>query len=52
MEKDHPDIGTPDLFVAATAEQLGADLATSNIRHFPMFRSRRCRELQRIRLPD
>lgn len=37
--KSHPGISSPDLVVAATAEQLGADLATSNIRHFPMFKS-------------
>ncbi|MDQ3766313.1 MAG: PIN domain-containing protein [Actinomycetota bacterium] len=36
--KSHPGISSPDLVVAATAEQLGADLATSNIRHFPMFK--------------
>ena len=36
--KSHPGISTPDLVVAATAEQLGADLATSNVRHFPMFK--------------
>jgi predicted nucleic acid-binding protein len=33
----HPGIGTPDLIVAATAEQLGVELATHNVRHFPMF---------------
>jgi predicted nucleic acid-binding protein len=36
--KSHPGITSPDLVVAATAEQLGADLATTNIRHFPMFK--------------
>ncbi len=36
--KSHPGISSPDLVVAATAEQLGADLATSNVRHFPMFK--------------
>ena len=30
-------LSTADLVVAATAMQLGADLATSNVRHFPMF---------------
>ena len=30
-------LATPDLIIAATAQELGADLATSNIRHFPMF---------------
>ena len=33
----HPGIGVADLAVAATAEQLGAPLATCNVRHFPMF---------------
>ena len=28
---------TPDLVIAATAQELGAHLATSNVRHFPMF---------------
>ena len=28
---------TPDLVIAATAEGLDARLATSNVRHFPMF---------------
>lgn len=30
-------IATPDLIIAATAQELGAELATSNTRHFPMF---------------
>jgi predicted nucleic acid-binding protein len=30
-------LSTPDLVIAATAEQLGARLASSNVRHFPMF---------------
>ena len=36
--KSNPGISSPDLVVAATAEQLGADLATGNVRHFPMFK--------------
>jgi predicted nucleic acid-binding protein len=36
--KSHPGISSPDLIVAATTDQLGADLATSNVRHFPMFK--------------
>jgi predicted nucleic acid-binding protein len=32
---------TPDLVIAATADQLAAELATSNVRHFPMFGSLR-----------
>jgi predicted nucleic acid-binding protein len=35
--RSHPGISTPDLVIAATAEELGAPLATANIRHFPMF---------------
>ena len=34
----HPGISSPDLVIAATAEQLGAGLATSNVKHFPMFK--------------
>ncbi|MEO6294326.1 MAG: type II toxin-antitoxin system VapC family toxin [Candidatus Limnocylindria bacterium] len=30
-------IATADLIIAATAQELSADLATSNTRHFPMF---------------
>jgi len=37
--RSHPGISTPDLVVAASAEQLGANLATSNVKHFPMFKS-------------
>ncbi len=33
----HPGIGAADLAVAATAEHANAALATSNVRHFPMF---------------
>jgi predicted nucleic acid-binding protein len=33
----HPGIALADLAVAATTQELGADLATSNVRHFPMF---------------
>lgn len=39
--RSHPGIGTPDLIVAATAEQLGAEPATHNVRHFPMFKGLR-----------
>ena len=39
--RSHPGISTPDLVVAASAEQLGANLATSNVKHFPMFKSLR-----------
>jgi len=30
-------LATADLIIAATAQELGAELATSNTRHFPMF---------------
>jgi predicted nucleic acid-binding protein len=30
-------IGLADVVIAATAQQLAADLATTNVRHFPMF---------------
>ena len=33
----HSGIATADLAIAATAELLGAELATANVRHFPMF---------------
>ena len=35
--RSHRGIGVVDLIVAATAQQLGAALATSNTKHFPMF---------------
>jgi predicted nucleic acid-binding protein len=31
-------LATPDLVIAATVELVGGTLATSNVRHFPMFR--------------
>lgn len=39
--RSHVGIGLGDLVVAATAEELGAALATSNVKHFPMFRGLR-----------
>ncbi len=33
----HRGIGVVDLAIAATAMELGAELATSNVRHYPMF---------------
>jgi predicted nucleic acid-binding protein len=30
-------LATADLVIGATAQELGAELATSNVRHFPMF---------------
>lgn len=35
--RGHPGLGTVDLVIAATAIELDAQLATSNVRHFPMF---------------
>jgi len=35
--RSHPGIGVADLAIAATAEELDADLATRNLKHFPMF---------------
>lgn len=37
----HPGVGTADLIVAATAQELGLELATGNLKHFPMFRGLR-----------
>lgn len=34
----HPGIDVVDYVIAATADVLGADLLTLNVRHFPMFR--------------
>ena len=39
--RSHPGIATADLIIAATAEELGMDLATLNIKHFPMFKDLR-----------
>jgi predicted nucleic acid-binding protein len=36
-DRHRPGIGLTDLVIAATAEQVDADLATANVRHFPMF---------------
>ena len=35
--RSHTSIGLADLLIAATAIELGANLATSDIRHYPMF---------------
>ena len=35
--RSHRGIATIDLIIAATALELGAELATANVRHFPMF---------------
>jgi len=39
--RSHVGIGVADLVVAATTEELGARLATANVRHFPMFKGLR-----------
>ncbi len=36
-DRQRPGISLADLVVAATAQQLDAELATTNVRHFPMF---------------
>lgn len=36
-DRHRPRIGLADLVIAATAEQVEAELATANVRHFPMF---------------
>ena len=36
-DRHRPSISLADLVVAATAEQVDAELATANVRHFPMF---------------
>ena len=38
-DRHRPGISLADLVIAATAEQVGAELATTNVRHFPMFES-------------
>ena len=35
--RSHPGLSIVDLAIAATAELLGAELATANVRHYPMF---------------
>ena len=35
--RSHPGLGSADLVIAATAEQLRTAVATTNVRHFPMF---------------
>jgi hypothetical protein len=39
--RSHPGIGVADLAIAATAEQIDAQLATRNVKHFPMFKDLR-----------
>jgi predicted nucleic acid-binding protein len=35
--QSHPGIGLADLVIAATVQELGASMATGNVKHFPMF---------------
>lgn len=37
FHRSHSGIGLSDYLIAATALELGRDLATLNVRHFPMF---------------
>jgi predicted nucleic acid-binding protein len=39
--RSHPGIGLGDYFIAATADVRGLELATLNVRHYPMFRGLR-----------
>jgi hypothetical protein len=38
LRRSHPGVSVADLIIAATADELGAQLATTNVRHFPMFK--------------
>lgn len=40
-DRHRPGISLADLVVAATAEHVDAELATTNVRHFPMFEALR-----------
>jgi len=40
-DRHRPGISIADLVIAATTEELDAQLATTNVRHFPMFESLR-----------
>lgn len=37
LRRSHARLGVADLIIAATAEELGMELATTIVRHFPMF---------------
>ena len=41
FRSSHASIGLPDYLIAATADVLGAPLATLNVKHFPMFKGLR-----------
>lgn len=36
-DRHRPGVALADLVIAATVEHVGGDLATGNVRHFPMF---------------
>jgi predicted nucleic acid-binding protein len=38
LRRSHTGVGLADLIIAATAEEVGLPIATTNIRHFPMVR--------------
>ncbi len=40
-DRHRPGIALADLVIAATTEQIDAELATANVRHFPMFENLR-----------
>ena len=37
FRRSHPGLATADLVIAATALEYGLEIATCNVRHFPMF---------------
>ncbi|HEX9711606.1 MAG TPA: type II toxin-antitoxin system VapC family toxin [Actinomycetota bacterium] len=41
LRRSHGGIGVADLMIAATSERLDFPLATTNVRHFPMFKGLR-----------
>lgn len=41
LRRSHANVGVADLIIAATAEQLDLPLATTNVRHYPMFKGLR-----------
>jgi predicted nucleic acid-binding protein len=41
LRRSHGSIGVVDLVIAATADQFGLPLATTNLRHFPTFKGLR-----------
>lgn len=38
FRRSHANLGSPDLIIAATARALDLPLASSNVKHYPMFR--------------